>query len=64
MGGQSLVVLSELLSTCIGQGFSSIVAEYGAPLHMRNAGSSGAMARGLYIGLVGSSLSQFPGASV
>ena len=63
MGVLSLVVVCELLSSCIGRGFSSIVAVYGAVLHMRNAGSSGAMAGGLPIVVpAGSSLNLFPGA--
>ena len=58
-------MVRELLSTRVGRGFSSILAVYGALLHMRNAGSSGVGAGGLpFVVPVGSSLSQFPGASV
>ena len=64
MGVLSLVVVSDLLSSHVGRGFSSIVAVYGAVLHMRNAGSSGAIAGGLPIVPAGSSQSQFPGAPV
>ena len=65
MGVLSLVVVSDLLSSHVGRGFSSILAVYGALLHMRNAGSSGVGAGGLpFVVPVGSSLSQFPGASV
>ena len=49
MGVLSLAVVSGLLSSCVGRGFSSIVSVYGAVLHMRNAGSFGAMAGGLLI---------------
>ena len=65
MGDLSLVVVSDLISSYVGRGFSSIVAVYGAVFHTRNAGSSGAMARGLPIVVpAGSSQSRFPGAPV
>ena len=64
MGALSLVVVHDLLSSHVGRGFSSIVAVYGAVLHMRNVGFSGAMAGGLPIVPAGSSQSRFPGAPV
>ena len=65
MGVLSLVVVSVLLSSHIGRGFSSIFAVYRAVHHMRNIGSSGAMARGLpIVVLAGLPQSQFPGAPV
>ena len=61
----SLAVVRELLSTRVGRGFSSILAVYGALLHMRNAGFPGVVGEDLCIVVTAdSSLSELTGAPV
>ena len=58
-------MVRELLSTRVGRGLSSILAVYGALLHMRNAGSPGVVGEDLCIVVTAdSSLSELTGAPV